>query len=121
MQSTSATTGGAAGLQWDGPVAGVSFPVLKRVSASFGKRPAGSCSSIPAGTWSRSSDDLISIGLSCFNTFQPEVMDVYALMERYRGRLSFNGGLSIPALASLRHFTEDVETGIAAAPAGRGR
>jgi uroporphyrinogen decarboxylase len=39
-------------------------------------------------------DDLISIGLSCFNPFQPEVMDVHALMRRYRGRLSFHGGLS---------------------------
>ena len=39
-------------------------------------------------------DDLIEIGLNCFNPFQPEVMDVFALMKRYRGRLSFHGGLS---------------------------
>jgi len=39
-------------------------------------------------------DDLIEIGLDCFNPFQPEVMDVAALMERYRGRLAFHGGLS---------------------------
>ena len=39
-------------------------------------------------------DDLIEIGLDCFNPFQPEVMDVGALMARYRGRLSFFGGLS---------------------------
>ncbi|MBD3391670.1 MAG: uroporphyrinogen-III decarboxylase-like protein [Chitinivibrionales bacterium] len=39
-------------------------------------------------------DDLISIGLSCFNPFQPEVMDVGTLMNAYRGRLTFNGGLS---------------------------
>ena len=39
-------------------------------------------------------DDLIGIGLNCFNPFQPEVMDVAALMERYRGRLTFHGGLS---------------------------
>ncbi len=39
-------------------------------------------------------DDLIGIGLNCFNPFQPEVMDVGALMTRYRGRLSFHGGLS---------------------------
>jgi uroporphyrinogen decarboxylase len=39
-------------------------------------------------------DDLISIGLSCFNPFQPEVMDVHALMRSYRGRLAFHGGLS---------------------------
>lgn len=39
-------------------------------------------------------DDLIAIGLDCFNPFQPEVMDVYALMQQYRGRLAFYGGLS---------------------------
>jgi len=39
-------------------------------------------------------DDLISIGLNCFNPFQPEVMDVEALLRKYRGRLSFFGGLS---------------------------
>ncbi len=39
-------------------------------------------------------DDLIDIGVSCFNPFQPEVMDVEGLMERYRGLLSFHGGLS---------------------------
>lgn len=38
--------------------------------------------------------DLIEIGLNCFNPFQPEVMDVYALLEQYRGRLAFYGGLS---------------------------
>ena len=39
-------------------------------------------------------DDLIAIGLSCFNPFQPEVMDVFALLSKYRGRLAFHGGLS---------------------------
>lgn len=39
-------------------------------------------------------DDLIDYGLNCFNPFQPEVMDVFELMERYRGRLAFHGGLS---------------------------
>jgi uroporphyrinogen decarboxylase len=39
-------------------------------------------------------DDLIAAGLNCFNPFQPEVMDVYSLLPRYRGRLSFHGGLS---------------------------
>jgi uroporphyrinogen decarboxylase len=38
--------------------------------------------------------DLIEIGLNCFNPFQPEVMDVYALMDQYRGKLTFHGGLS---------------------------
>jgi uroporphyrinogen decarboxylase len=39
-------------------------------------------------------DDLIAIGLDCFNPFQPEVMDVIALMKRYKDRLSFHGGMS---------------------------
>jgi uroporphyrinogen decarboxylase len=39
-------------------------------------------------------DDLVGIGLNCFNPFQPEVMDVYSLLPRYRGRLAFHGGLS---------------------------
>lgn len=39
-------------------------------------------------------DDLIDIGLNCFNPFQPEVMDVAALAQQYRGRLVFHGGLS---------------------------
>jgi len=40
-------------------------------------------------------NDLISIGLNCFNPFQPEVMDVFEILPRYRGRLAFHGGLSI--------------------------
>ena len=39
-------------------------------------------------------DDLIAMGVDCFNPFQPEVMDVAALLERYRGRLAFHGGVS---------------------------
>ena len=40
-------------------------------------------------------DDLIDIGLNCFNPFQPEVMDIYEILPRYRGRLAFFGGLSM--------------------------
>jgi uroporphyrinogen decarboxylase len=40
-------------------------------------------------------DDLVSIGVNCFNPFQPEVMDVYELLPRCRGRLAFHGGLSM--------------------------
>lgn len=39
-------------------------------------------------------DILIDMGVNCFNPFQPEVMDVNDLMGRYRGRLTFHGGLS---------------------------
>ena len=40
-------------------------------------------------------DDLVDIGLDSFNPFQPEVMDVFEILPRYRGRLAFHGGLSI--------------------------
>ncbi len=40
-------------------------------------------------------DDLIEAGLNCFNPFQPEVMDIYALLKQYHGKLAFHGGLSI--------------------------
>ncbi|HEY3267295.1 MAG TPA: uroporphyrinogen decarboxylase family protein [Armatimonadota bacterium] len=39
-------------------------------------------------------DDLIDAGVNCFNPFQPEVMDVHALLDEYHGRLCFHGGLS---------------------------
>jgi uroporphyrinogen decarboxylase len=39
-------------------------------------------------------DSLLAIGLNSFNPFQPEVMDVYGLLPKYRGRLAFHGGLS---------------------------
>jgi uroporphyrinogen decarboxylase len=40
-------------------------------------------------------DELAEIGLDIFNPFQPEVMDVFALIPRYRGRLAFHGGMSV--------------------------
>jgi uroporphyrinogen decarboxylase len=43
-------------------------------------------------------DELVEIGLDCFNPFQPEVMDVYGLKEEYHGRLAFWGGLSTQRL-----------------------
>ncbi len=39
-------------------------------------------------------EPLIAAGLNCFNPFQPEVMDVYSLLPKYRGRLAFHGGMS---------------------------
>jgi uroporphyrinogen decarboxylase len=39
-------------------------------------------------------NDLIDIGMNCFNPFQPEVMDIAVLIRQYRGRLTFHGGLS---------------------------
>ena len=39
-------------------------------------------------------EDLVGIGVNCFNPFQPEVIDVNALINHYRGRLTFYGGLS---------------------------
>jgi uroporphyrinogen decarboxylase len=69
------------------------YPVLKRmyavVHASSKYVFIHSC-----GDVDELFDDLVGIGLNCFNPFQPEVMDVVGLMERYRGRLTFHGGLS---------------------------
>jgi len=69
------------------------FPVLKRMYAVV--HAAGKYVFIHScGDVDELFDDLIGIGLNCFNPFQPEVMDVAALVELYRGRLTFHGGLS---------------------------
>ena len=39
-------------------------------------------------------DELVAAGVNCFNPFQPEVMGVAELVRRYRGKLTFLGGLS---------------------------
>ena len=69
------------------------YPVLRRMYAAV--RDAGKYVFIHScGDVDELFDDLIAIGLNCFNPFQPEVMDVAALLGRYRGRLTFHGGLS---------------------------
>jgi uroporphyrinogen decarboxylase len=40
-------------------------------------------------------DDLIELGLNCFNPFQPEVMNIEEIHSKYLGRLAFYGGLSM--------------------------
>ncbi|NLL83067.1 MAG: uroporphyrinogen-III decarboxylase-like protein [Lentisphaerae bacterium] len=61
-------------------------------------------------------DDLIDIGLNCFNPFQPEVMNVPALITQYRGKLAFHGGLSTQRTlpygtpAEVRQTTRDLIT-----------
>jgi uroporphyrinogen decarboxylase len=52
-------------------------------------------------------DDLIEIGLDLFNPFQPEVMNVFELKQRYHGRLAFHGGMSIQQVLPFG-TTEDV-------------
>lgn len=69
------------------------YPQLKRVYAIV--KDAGKYVSIHScGDVDELFDDLINIGLNCFNPFQPEVMDVDALMKQYYGKLTFHGGLS---------------------------
>ena len=69
------------------------YPQLKRMYAAI--HAGGKFVSIHScGDVDELFDDLVGIGLNCFNPFQPEVMDVEALMPRYRGRLAFYGGLS---------------------------
>jgi len=69
-------------------------PQLKRMYAAV--RDAGKFVMIHScGDVDELFDDLIDIGVNCFNPFQPEVMDVLSLLDRYRGRLAFHGGLSM--------------------------
>ena len=69
------------------------YPVLKRMYNVV--HEAGKAVMIHScGDVDELFDDLIEIGVNCFNPFQPEVMDVTTLLPRYRGRLAFHGGLS---------------------------
>ena len=69
------------------------YPELKRMYGAV--RDAGKYVFIHScGDVDELFDDLIGIGLNCFNPFQPEVMDVASLVSKYRGRLAFHGGLS---------------------------
>ncbi len=82
------------GLQM-GPKAwrGIILPVLRRMYGVV--RTAGMFVMIHCcGDVDELFDDLIDAGVDCFNPFQPEVMDVWTLLPRYRGRLAFHGGLS---------------------------
>jgi uroporphyrinogen decarboxylase len=69
------------------------LPVLQRMYAVV--HQAGKFISIHScGDVDELFPDLVGIGLNLFNPFQPEVMDVYGLIQQYRGRLAFHGGLS---------------------------
>ena len=69
------------------------FPVLERMYAVV--QDSGKYVFIHScGDVDELFDDLIAIGLKCFNPFQPEVMDIGALISKYRGRLCYWGGLS---------------------------
>jgi uroporphyrinogen decarboxylase len=70
------------------------YPVLKRMYRVV--KDAGKYVFIHScGDVDELFEDLISIGVDCFNPFQPEVMDIDTLITRYRHRLCFWGGLSI--------------------------
>jgi len=69
------------------------YPQVKRMYGTV--RAAGKYQFIHScGDVDELFDDLVDAGLNCFNPFQPEVMDVDALMKQYQGRLAFHGGLS---------------------------
>jgi uroporphyrinogen decarboxylase len=69
------------------------YPVLKRMVHAV--REGGKYVLIHScGDVDELFNDLIDIGVNCFNPFQPEVMDVPILLQKYRGRLIFHGGLS---------------------------
>ena len=69
------------------------FPELKRMYSAV--RQGGKYVMIHScGKVDELFDDLVDIGVNCFNPFQPEVMDVFDIMKKYKGRLVFYGGLS---------------------------
>lgn len=69
------------------------YPVLERMYGEVHK--AGKYVFIHScGDVDELFDYLIDAGLNCFNPFQPEVMDVGSLINKYRGRLAFFGGVS---------------------------
>jgi uroporphyrinogen decarboxylase len=69
------------------------YPVLKRMYAAV--KSANKYVFIHScGDVDELFEDLIEIGVDCFNPFQPEVMDTTFLYNQYSGRLSFWGGLS---------------------------
>ena len=71
--------GAQRGLQMGAALARIHSPVLKRMYGMV--RSAGKHVMIHScGDVDELVDDLISFGLSCFNPFQPEVMDVHALL-----------------------------------------
>ena len=77
------------------------YPVIKRMYKEV--RDAGKYVFIHScGDVDELFDDLIDIGLNCFNPFQPEVMDVYALMKQYKGRLIVPWRAIHPAHITLR-------------------
>jgi uroporphyrinogen decarboxylase len=96
------------------------YPVLKRMYSAV--REAGKYVFIHScGDVDELFDDLIAGGVNCFNPFQPEVMDIFALMNRYRGQLTFHGGLSTQKTlpyGSLRDVCCEAERLLAAGRAG---
>lgn len=70
------------------------YPALKRMYAEVKKQ--GKKVVIHAcGDVDELFDDLVEIGLDCFNPFQPEVMDIHEIFRNYHGKLAFWGGLSM--------------------------
>jgi uroporphyrinogen decarboxylase len=69
------------------------YPVLKRMYAAV--HEGGKYVFIHScGDVDELFDELITIGVNCFNPFQPEVMNVRELHVKYWRRLCFHGGLS---------------------------
>ena len=91
------------------------YPVLKRLYGFV--HDAGKYVMIHScGDVDELFDDLVEIGLDCFNPLQPEVMDAPALMYSFNGKLAFYGGISTQRLLpfgssdEVRKATSDMIT-----------
>lgn len=70
------------------------YPYIKRTYAAIKKKGKyvfiHSC-----GDVNELLNDMVDLGVDCFNPFQPEVLDVNSLLKKYHKKMSFWGGLSI--------------------------
>ena len=93
------------------------YPVLRRMYGEV--RRAGKLVMIHScGDVDELFDDLVAAGLNCFNPFQPEVMDIHALLPRYRGRAGLVAGRAGSTTCGA-HSRTGTKPGSARSRAGR--
>ena len=56
--------------------------------------------------------EMIDVGIHLFDPFQPDVMDVYEIFEKFYGKIAFMGGLSIQHTLPLGSPQEVIEESI---------
>lgn len=85
--------------------------ILPHISRMYGRvREAGKFVMIHScGDVDELFPDLLAAGVNCFNPFQPEVMEVHTLLNQYRKKWCFHGGLSIQQVLPFGTKDEVIE------------